>query len=897
MTSEPAAVALLPPSDPPSPWPFTIPQSKLRPGANPPHLIRRPRLFALIQEPELAALTLVVAPAGAGKTSLLRSWVVETSRPHAWLSLDETDRDPVQFWLAMLAALEHLAPGCADPVLGVLRRPGGVAQAVTLLVDDLAGRAGDERVLVIDDLHLIDDVDAVSAPLALFLQQVPAWLRVVIASRRSPQLPTHRLRAHGQLTEVTFTELRFSPSEATDLLARIAPRVAAEQADEIARRSGGWAASLQLAALAARSKAALSEADPPVSDAVNGYLQEFMLREVLAHEPQELVEVLMTTAVVERISPGLGEVLSGRDDATELLALACRRGLFVTQIEPAGSFEVHRLVREILMHLAARRWPGRLAGLHASAAEWFEARGEVLPALDHWLRGERPEAALRLLSRRATTLYDAGHESVILQTIEAIPPATAATDMDTMLGFAWCHLLVDRQRFLRAVDQVGTWAEQEAEPSPLQSARLGMLQAIAATMRGDWSAGQSALQQALRDFGSDWHDDYLGSFAWVMRARGIALDERWSDEGPEVRAVAAALSVTPERRIAFEGVRAVGEALAGRPVDALRVVAGVREIAEVAKMTILRSELDIAEAIALREIGEGRAALPRLHELSEIGQTPVTYAALLARAEVTQAMIEQGDLDAAEAAFARVAETVEADVPGVGGRDWLARAGCGLALAEGHLAEAREWASRPVDPFWAGVCAARVLLAEGDRASAKDALAAITPRCLRHEVIRSLLLAQASDRPLEADQHLGHAVQLAAANGMVATVAAEGPAVLEAVERLAWRAPQNWLDRLRRSTAPTRVSRHQAALGLIDTLTPRELEVLRLLPSRLSLREVADELFISMNTLKFHLKVIYRKLNCASRAEAAEMARSMTSPRHPVSRGLPGDAGSRTAPR
>lgn len=314
-------------------------------------------------------------------------------------------------------------------------------------------------------------------------------------------------------------------------------------------------------------------------------------------------------------------------------------------------------------------------------------------------------------------------------------------------------------------------------------------------------------------------------------------------------------------------------------------------------MTILRSELDIAEAIALREIGDPRAALPRLLELSEIGQTPVTYAALLARAEVTQAMIEQGDLDAAEAAFARVTETVEVDVPGVGGRDCLARAGCGLALAAGNLTEAGEWAGRLRDPFWAGVCAARVLLVQRDRTAALAALNGITPRCLRHEVIHGLLLAQASDVPRDADRRLAHAVQLAVANGMVATVAAEGPSVLEAVERLAWRAPQNWLDRLRRATASTQVSRQQAAVGLIESLTPRELEVLRLLPSRLSLREVADELFISMNTLKFHLKVIYRKLNCGSRAEAAELARSMTGPRRTLTRGWPGDAASRTAPR
>ena len=567
--TEPSAESWLTPQELPPAWSSTVLQSKLRPGANPPYLIPRPRLFALIQEPELAALTLVVAPAGSGKTSLLRSWVAETSLPHAWLSLDETDRDPVQFWLGMLAALEVLAPDCADPVLALLRRPGGIPTAVNTLVDDLGRRSADEQVLVIDDLHLVDDVDAVWSSLARFLQHAPDWLRVVVSSRRGVSLPTHRLRVRGQLTEVTFTELRFSPPEAAALLSRIAPNLPPQQAAQIARQSGGWAASIQLAALAARSSASETGADLPPGDTGHGYLQEYVLREVLGGEPQELVDVLMATAIVERIPVGLGQVLSGRDDAAEQLALARDRGLFVTQIEPTGCFEVHQLVREILVRLAEQRWPGRLPELHACAARWYEAHAELLAALDHWVSAGRPRDALRLLGDQTSTLYDAGHESVILRIIEAIPPSIAATDIDTMFAFAWCHLLVDRQRFLRAVDHVGSWAGQEPQLTSVQTARLTMHQTIASTLRCDCQAGQSSAQRALRDLGPRWQDDYLGKFGWNMTARGVALDERWSDSGAEVRAADAALILAPKRRIAFEGVRALGEALAGRPVDVL----------------------------------------------------------------------------------------------------------------------------------------------------------------------------------------------------------------------------------------------------------------------------------------------------------------------------------------
>ena len=875
-------------------WSVQVPSSKLRPETNPQQLILRPRLHALIEQPDISSLTLVVAPAGSGKTSLLRSWVEASSLQHAWLSVDENDRDPVAFWHGVLAALERLAPGCADRPIGLLRRPNGVVPAVQALLDDLWERSGDPRVLVLDDLHLLDDIEAVSTSFATFLQHVPAWMRVIVASRRGLALPVHRLRAGGQLTEVTFAELRFSPDEAADLLGRLAPALSDEQSAQIVQQAQGWAASIQLAAMAARRHAAVAAGGLSARDAMAEYLDEYVQREVLGNEPPDVLQVLMSTAVVDRISRGLGEVLSGRSDASALLALARHRGLFVAQLEPSGPFEVHPLIRDRLLVQAEQRCPGRVPELHALAAEWFEAHGEVIPALDHWLRAERPEDALRLLAAQTSTLYDGGHEGVILRTIDAIPPATAFKDAGAMLAYAWCHLLVDRQRFLRAADHAAAWAGQGGDLDAIQLVRLSVLQSIAALIRGDWAADQSMAEQAPSSFGTLCQDDYLGSFGWNISARGIALAERWDDTGPEVRAVAAGLSVTPGRRVGFEGVRALGEALAGRPVDALRIVAGLREVAEVANMTILRAELDIAEAVALREIGDGRTALPRLQQLAEPNLAPVAYAELLARLQIVETLLDEGDLDAAGAAFAQAMETVDSQLPGPGARDWLARAGSSLALAVGDLHEARQWAGRVSDPFWSGICAARILLAEADPVAAADALASAEPRCVRHRVIRSLLLVRAAEDTETADRHLVDAVELASTNGLIATVAAEGAAVLEAVERLAWRVPQNWLDRIRRATAAASAPERHATIELVEALTSRELEVLRLLPSRLTLREVAGELAISMNTLKFHLKVIYRKLGCGSRAEAAEWARTLTRQRRPVSRGWPADAGFRT---
>lgn len=855
-------------------------QSKLRPAVNPAYLVERRRLHALLDEAVAAPLTLVVAPAGSGKTSLLRSWAAASVLPHAWLSLDETDRDPVQLWRGVLAALEGVAPGCAAGCVDLLRLPGGLPEAVGALLDDLESRDGGDggdAVLVLDDLQLVDEEEAVASSLALFIQHLPSWLHVVIASRRDPRLPVHRLRARGQLGEVHFAELRFSYAEATAMLGRLVPSLDAEMLDEVAARAGGWAASLQLAALAARASHAQGDRYLPSHDSDRHYLEDYVWQEILASEPAELVDVLLATSVVDRIDPGLARILASRPDAVEQLARAEARGLFVTRIEPSGAFEMHALVREVLRSLLAKRTPDRFAQLHGWAAGWHEAHGQSVSALEHWLHAGRPRDALRLLAAEVAALSDGGHESTIVRTLAAIPEGLVSGDLDATIELAWCQLAVDRRRFLEMVDYLGAWARDDADLDGTRSARLAVLESIAATLRGSWDDGAVLARASLDTLGDAWWLDPLGRFAWSLVARGLALDERWDETGRATRRAVAALTVTPEQRLPLDGIRALGDALAGRPVDALRIVAGARRACEVDNRAVLRVELSLAEAIAHRELGDLGAALPVLTSLLEESTEPAPYARVLAGLELAYARIDGNDLDAARLAFGQAAEVVETEMPGPGTRSWLGRAGAALALAEGEVEEARWWAAQVEDPFWRPICAARVLLATDERGLAVDTLKSAEPRSVRHRVLLDVLGSRATDDPAESERLLLAAVRQASAQDLVQTVASEGVDLVEGVERLAWRAPAAWLARLRRAAVPGGVAGGAVPVAPIEALTDRELEVLRLLPSRLTLREIADELFISINTLKFHLKVIYRKLGCTSRAEAAETARALTS--------------------
>ena len=857
--------------------PVTSPllRAKLRPPTVPDHYVRRTRLLHLVDEAVRAPLTVVRAPAGTGKTVLLSGWTAEREMPLSWLSLDESDHDASQLWPNMIAALEQLAPQCGGRALTLVRRSAALPDAVGQLLDDLHEGDHAPSILVIDDVQYVDVDESVAASLALFVQHLPDWMHVVLLARREPRLPLDRMRARGTLGEVTFADLSFSSAEAREMLARLVPSLPRERIDATAAHAEGWAAGLQLAALAARSTGVRSDVETGSTVEADHLIQDYVWRDVLAGEDGELVDTLLDVAVVDRIDPSLARALTGRDDADRLLRLAEARGLFVARRGPEGWFDLHALVRAALVAELRRRAPERLAERHVRAARWHQGVGATGAAIKHWLLAGRPRDALQLVAATVAGLYDNGDQATIQRTIAAIPLDIAATDLEAMQDFAWCHIVVDRRRFIELVDGTMWWADRSTVDKPLLG-RLTTLRSIAATLSGRWVDGGDLARRGMREMGDNWWRDPIGRFGWNMVARELALSERWDEASAEVREAEHMLGRLPERRLAFEGTRALGEALAGRPTDALRITAGIRRASEITNMTILRTELAIAEALALREIGDAARALPMLEALAEATPEPMLYCRVLAQLELSQARLDEGDVGGARELFDRTEALVCAESFEGGGRDWLTRSAVRIALADGQIDQARHGADQVGDPFWRGICAARVQLAVGHRPGAVQALDPLVARCVRHEVVLNLLRASAVDDHEVATKAATAAVDLAATNGLVQTVASEGPDVVELVEHAAWRVPAQWMDRLRRLATERRSSAAVGRPQLVEPLTERERDVLRFLPSRLTVPEIADELYLSVNTLKFHLKAIYRKLGVGSRREAAQVARRMT---------------------
>jgi LuxR family maltose regulon positive regulatory protein len=595
--------------------------------------------------------------------------------------------------------------------------------------------------------------------------------------------------------------------------------------------------------------------------------EDYVWHEVLANGDPEVIDVLLKVSVLDRVNTALATAITGRSDVRSLLLRGEAQGLFVYRLGGDGWFRIHPFVREALLNELTRS-SGHLR-CHARAAQFLEDSGETVSALEQWLLAGQPRQALRLLGARSTELYDGGREAVLMRTVEAIPVDVASVDVESLIDFAVGHILGSRAKFADAVRQA-VWLADRTEHD--FAAQLDALRAISSTMSGDWTTGGAAAVRSLRDTTTSWWTDPAVRFSWNTATRALALGERWDDDDPLVIDATIAMSRDPRRGMSLEGVRALGHALSGRPVDALRIAAGVRHAAPT--MTILRVELGLAEAIARRELGDRERALAELRELADDTDEPRLYVPVSARLELALAASEDGDSDRAAGELAQAEALVNDDHGGADLREWLHSVSSSIASDAGRIEDAVRSAELIGDPFWGPVARSQVRIVLGDLPTASEQLAAAEPRCVRHRVVLGLLSARLASHPDDVLNHVTVAVGEASAHGMLQTVVAYGRELMDVIERAAWAVPEEWLQRLRLAMTSSEIRLDLPAREFVEPLTDRERDVLRLLPSRLTLTEIAKELYVSVNTLKFHLRVIYRKLGVNSREEAAAIARS-----------------------
>jgi LuxR family maltose regulon positive regulatory protein len=864
--------------------------------------VLRPRLLGLLEAGTHGPLTVLAAPPGAGKTILLASWMADGRPPGpvAWVTVDRGDDDPARFWSHVVAALRSSGAAPPDGLLAGLGPPSADALQgfLAVLVNGLAELA-EPVVLVLDDLHEAAG-PAVAAGLRFLLKQAPRQLRLVLATRTDPPLPLHRLRVAGQLVEIRAAELAFTPAEAVELLAGMGVELPDAELDTLWRRTEGWVAGLRLAALSLRDHPdpARFVAEFAGDDhAVAGYLVE----EVLARQAPDVQEFLLRTCVADRLCGGLADALTGRGDGERMLALLERDHAFTNGLGPGRSwYRFHPLFAELLRAELRHRWPEDVPGLHRRAADWHAANGMVEEAVDHALAGGDPDRAAGLLAAHGFAIVLRGRAETLRELLGRLPVAAVRGNRELALVAGAGRLA------LGELEEADAWLELAGAGGDGSLAGL-----LRARLHGDADGVVSSAHRLLAPpAGAEWGEGVpeADRRALVLLALGAA--ELWSDQLDEAAAhLEVSLALAKGGGWEYLALEATGhlallEAVRGRLARAHRlgreaaVLAGRRGWS--AHAAAACGELALTWVAYCRDDLAGAfGALERAGRAARAGHDrPVVLAAALAAARLAAGGSHQDAVDElarlraalAEAAGWRLPRLLADAVRPTEARLLLAvddDTGVAGLLGGGDAGTT----TRPTEE---AVVLARMRLARGDQAAAAGMLAPllgeqpVTPH--RSTLIEAWLLDAVAHRRLAdhtaAAGSLERALALAAPEGFRQVFVEGGPPVrallADHLHRGTAHRPlvEALLDgMLSRGTEPVASvaggSAPSALPLLVESLSERERVVLRYLPSMLSAGEIAAELYVSVNTVKTHIKSIYRKLDANRRWDAVRRARQL----------------------
>jgi LuxR family maltose regulon positive regulatory protein len=880
-----------------------------------PGLVPRPRLDHVLGTGR-TRLTLVSAPAGFGKTTLLAAWLADgaggadgPARRTAWVSLDESDTGAEAFWTYVLTALERVAPGTGAAGLGLLGAGQPMETVLAAVLNELSVLPDDVD-LVLDDYHLAEGPET-QPGMAFLLERLPPQVRLVISTRADPALPLARLRARGELTEVRAADLRFNAEEAAAYLAD-ATGLDLDAADVSAleARTEGWIASLQLAAISLRDR------DDP-SGFIAGfagddrYVVDYLVEEVLDRQPEEIRDFLLGTAILERLTGPLCDAVTERTGSGQVLESLERRNLFVVPLDDQRRwYRYHHLFADVLRAHLLGEHPDRVAGLHRRASDWYAATGDPEAAVRHALAAGDVERAAELAELAIPELARLRREAVFRGWADALPDVVLRNRPVLAIGLVGGRMSsnefdgveerlqdIERQLALPAEELVVVDRDELARIP----ASIAMYRAALALNSGDPSTATVRADRALE---LAVEDDLLvaaaapalsGLASWAMgdlvtahRSYGVAI-AGLRRSGRIVDVLGCSLA------------RADMELTLGRLGTAQRTLEDALELADQHRPEgtgVMRGTADMLVALSRsawhrNDLTDSAELLRRADELGEsagLPQNPYRWRVAMARLRAAA-----GGFDTALELLAEAERVYVGDYSPAVHPIHATRAR--VLVASGDVAGALAWASqhavRVDDELsylreYEHLTLARVLLAQQTPEALSDAIA-LAERLLTAaedggrigSVIEILALQAAARRDVEP---MARALTLAEPDGWVRVFLGVGGAVVPLLERLArerpdWPFPRRVLDATTGTPAsePT-ASGPTAGLGsptLLDPLSERELDVLRLLASDLDGPDIARHLVVSLNTVRTHTKHIYAKLGVNNRRSAVSRAHQL----------------------
>jgi len=863
-----------------------------------PKAVLRPRLIERLNEGLSASrkLTLISAPAGFGKTTLVSEWIASCGRQAAWLSLDEGDNDPTRFLTYLVAALQTLAPNIGAGALAVLQstQPPSIESILTALLNEITA-ISHNFILVLDDYHVIDS-NPVDEALAFLLEHLPPRMHLVIATREDPRLPLARLRAQGQLTELRAADLRFTSCEAAGFLNQVMGlNLSEEDIAALETRTEGWIAGLQLAALSMQGHQDAASFIHSFTGS-HHFVLDYLVEEVLQQQSESIQTFLLRTSILDRLCGPLCDavLLDPSAPGQAKLEYLEHSNLFTVPLDNERHwYRYHHLFGDLLrQRLGQSLTPKAIAEDHIRASEWCENNGLAFEAFRHATAANDIERAERIIQGEGIPLHFRGVVAAILGWLASLPKSVLDARPSLCVRYATLSLVTGQttgvEENLQTAETAIADTLQGAEPDDKTRSLIGEIAAARATLALTRYQPEAMITQARRAL------EYLPPDNLFPRIRAIwTLGFAYQVQGDRAAAGQAyteAIAISQASgniRMTIVATISLGaiQELENRLYQAAETFRSGLQLAgdhpqpfeNEAHLGLARIFYEWNDLKAAEQYGQRGLQLAKQYDR-------VIDRYILSEVFLARLKLAQGDVAGAAAMLAETEQSVRQNnfvhrMPEVAAAQVLVLLRQGDLVAAAHLAQTHQL----------HISQTRVHLARGDPSAA---LALLTPlrqqmeakgwqdERLKVMVVQAVALHAHGEKD-RAAQLLGDALALAEPGGFIRIFVDEGLPMAQLLSEIATREVMpDYIGKLLAALeAEKRKSEDKPDLPpaqpLNEPLSQRELKILQLIAQGLSNREIGERLFLALDTVKGHNRKIFDKLQVQSRTEAIARAREL----------------------